>query len=165
MARPDRMVIIGSSSLLPDHPELGESAQPLETSYDIDLLITPIDEGMAAILGEAVGQQSLFAKRYGYYADILRPAIAETLPAGWESRLHAVAGYDNVFALDVYDLAVVKLLVGRKKDLDLLRALLDLRILEPDRLRAHYQQTPLGEREAVQGGRNLQSLLGAPGQA
>ncbi|MBM3838170.1 MAG: hypothetical protein FJ398_09420 [Verrucomicrobia bacterium] len=37
----------------------------------------------------------------------LRPVIAETLPAGWESRLHPVPGYDNVFALDPYDLAIV----------------------------------------------------------
>ena len=163
LARPDRIVIIGSSSLLPTHPGLGEPGQPLETSYDSDLLISPIDEEMAAVLGEAVGQQSLFAKRHGYYADILRPTIAEALPAGWESRLHPVAGYDNVFALDLYDLALVKLMVGRQKDLDLLRALLKLGILEPARLRAHYHQTPLGEREAVTAGRNLQLLLSEPG--
>ncbi len=163
LAHPNRVVVIGSSSLLPTHPELGEPGQPLETSYDSDLLLTPIDEEMAAILGEAVGQQSLFAKRYGYYADILRPTIAETLPAGWESRLHPVEGYSNVFALDLYDLALVKLTVGRQKDLDLLRALLKLKILEPARLRAHYQATPLGEREAVTAGRNLQSLLSESG--
>jgi hypothetical protein len=81
------------------------------------------------------------------------------VPAGWESRLHPVAGYDHVFALDVYDLALVKLLVGRPKDLDLLRALLRLGILEPARLRAHYQQTPLEERDAVAAGRNLTLLL------
>ena len=165
LACPNRIVIIGSSSLLPVHPELGEPGQPLETSYDTDLLLTPIDEEMAAILGEAVGQQSLFAKRHGYYADILRPAIVETLPAGWETLLHPVAGYDNIFALDVYDLALIKLLVGRQKDLDLLRALLKLGILEPARLRAHYQQTPLDEREAATAGRNLTLLLREIGAA
>ena len=41
--------------------------------------------------------------------------MAETLPDGWESRLVAVAGYDNVFALDVYDLALVKLMGGRPR--------------------------------------------------
>ncbi len=98
-------------------------------------------------------------EHFGYYADILRPTIAETLPAGWESRLHPVAGYDNVFALDPYDLAVVKLMVGREKDLELLRAMLRLNIIEPERLRQHYQQTPLGEREAFVAGRNLTLLL------
>ncbi|MHB9007275.1 MAG: DUF6036 family nucleotidyltransferase [Limisphaerales bacterium] len=159
LAHPDRIVILGSSCLLPIYPGLGEPGQPLEMSYDSDLLLTPIDDETAAILGEAVGQQSLFAKRHGYYADVLRPSIAETLPAGWESRLHLVAGCDNVFALDVYDLALVKLMIGRQKDLDLLRALLKLGVLEPMRLRAHYQQTPLGDREAGTAGRNLTVLL------
>ena len=71
------------------------------------------------LIKDAVGHESAFEQRHGYYADILRPAVAESLPAGWESRLHPVAGYDNVFALDLYDLALVKLLVGRPKDLEL----------------------------------------------
>src|SRR2546421_12172378 len=118
LAQPQRIVIIGSSSLLPERPELGEAGQPLENSYDSDLLLTPIDEELAAILGESVGQQSLFAKRHGYYADILRPAITETLPSGWETRLKPVTGYDNVFALDSYDRALVKLMLGHEKDLE-----------------------------------------------
>jgi hypothetical protein len=159
LARPDRIVILGSSSLLPAHPQLGEPGQPLEMSYDADLLVSPIDEELAAVLGEAVGQQSLFAKRHGYYADILRPVIAETLPAGWELRLHPVAGFDHVFSLDLYDLALVKLMVGREKDLVLLRALLKLGLLAPARLRAHYGEAPLGEREALAAGRHLATLL------
>ncbi|MBM3881223.1 MAG: hypothetical protein FJ387_16120 [Verrucomicrobia bacterium] len=165
LARPERIVVIGSSALLPAHPELGEPGQPLDASYDSDLLVSPMDEELAAVLGEAVGQQSLFAKRHGYYADILRPTIAETLPAGWESRLHPVPGYDNVFALDMYDLALVKLLVGRPKDLDLLRSLLKLGLLESQRLRQHYQQTPLGDHEATTAGRNLTLVLREPGTA
>lgn len=97
--------------------------------------------------------------QFGYYADILRPAIVETLPAGWETRLHAVAGYENVFALDQYDLALVKLVLGRQKDLDLVRALLQRGILEPPRLCQHYHDAPLGEREAASAGRNLHTLL------
>ena len=95
----------------------------------------------------------------GYYADILRPAIEETLPAGWQTRVHLVPGYEHVCALDCYDLGVVKLMIGREKDLNLLRALLRLRILEPQRLREHFQQTLLGEREVFAAGRNLAALL------
>jgi hypothetical protein len=99
----------------------------------------------------------------GYCLDILRPAIADTLPAGWERRLHPVPDYDNVFALDPYDLALVKLMVGRPKDLELLRAMLRQGIVEPSRLRRHYQQTPLGDREATTAGRTLTSLLADSG--
>lgn len=41
LVQPERIVILGSSSLLPEHPELGEPGQPLETSYDSDFLISP----------------------------------------------------------------------------------------------------------------------------
>jgi hypothetical protein len=163
LAQPRRIVVLGSSSLLPSWPQLGEPGQPLELSLDADLLLDPIDESLANVLKDAIGHDTPFEQRYGYYADILRPVIAETLPAGWESRLHPVPGYDNVFALDPYDLAVVKLVVGRAKDLDLLRAMLRLRIVEPARLRQHYQQTPLGERESMIAGRNLTALLNEVG--
>lgn len=159
LAQPQRIMVLGSSSLLPHHPQLGDAGQPLELSLDADLLVEPVDESLAAVLKDAVGHESAFEQRHGYYADILRPTIAETLPAGWESRLHPVAGHDNVFALDAYDLALVKLVLGRAKDLHLLRALLKLGILEPTRLRAHYQQTAFGEREAATAGRNLTLLL------
>ncbi len=109
------MTVLGSSSLLPKNPNLGEPGQPLELSFDADLLLAAVDDEQAAILAEAVGQGSLFAKRQGYHADILRPAIAETLPAGWESRLTPVPGFDNAFALDAYDLALVKLVLGREE--------------------------------------------------
>jgi hypothetical protein len=163
VARPERIILLGSASLLPTHPELGEGRQPLETSYDSDLLMVPSDDEAAALVGEAIGQGSLFAKRHGYYADILRPAIVETLPAGWESRLHPVPGVEKTYALDPYDLALVKLIIGRQKDLDLLRALLKLSIIDPAQLRAHYQQTPLGEGDAVTAGRNLCFILEAMG--
>jgi hypothetical protein len=159
LAQPERIVVLGSSSLLPEHPDLGEAGQALEGSYDSDLLIAPMQEELAAILGEAVGQGSLFARRHGYYADILRPSIAETLPAGWETRLRPAQGYSDVFTLDPYDLALVKLILGRRKDLDLLRAMLRLEIIQPMPLRQHYQQVPLGEREADTAGRNLREVL------
>ncbi len=163
LARPRRIIVLGSSSLLASHPQLGGAGQPLELSLDADLLLEPVDQALADMLKDAVGQESSFERRHGYYADILRPIIAETLPAGWESRLHPVAGYDNVFALDVYDLALVKLILGRSKDLELLRVLLKLGHLDPTRLRAHYQATPMGEREAATAGLNLQALLAGHG--
>jgi hypothetical protein len=159
VARPSTIHILGSSSLLPAHPELGEKGCPLELTTDVDFLLEPSNEGIAESLQLAAGQDSAFMAQFGYYADILRPVIGEALPAGWETRLHPVDGYTNVFALDVYDLALVKLMVGREKDLHLLRALLRLGIVEPGRLREHYQKSPLGEHDAMTAGRNLTTLL------
>src|SRR5438876_5717112 len=44
VAEPRRIVIIGSASLLPAHPELGDTGQPLDGSYDADFLLEPMDE-------------------------------------------------------------------------------------------------------------------------
>ena len=159
VARPESVCIIGSSSLLPALPELGEANCPLELTTDADFLLEPINEGIAESLQLAVGEDSAFMAKFGYYADILGPSMKEILPAGWESRLHPVTGHTNVFALDVYDLALVKLMVGREKDLNLLRALFRLGHIEPARLREHYQNCPLGERDALMAGRNLTLLL------
>jgi hypothetical protein len=60
-------------SLLVSLPELAEP--PLEATYDSDLLVESCDEGLAAVVHEAVGEGSLFAQRTGYHADILRPNI------------------------------------------------------------------------------------------
>lgn len=165
VARPKAIHILGSASLLPFHPELELPGEALERTVDADFLLEPGSEAIAESLQFAAGEDSAFMAANGYYLDVLRPAIAETLPAGWESRRLPVPGYDNVFALEVYDLALVKLMVGRQKDLDLLRALLKLGILEPARLRERYQQTPLGEREAVTAGRNLTLLLSEIGSS
>lgn len=159
VAAPEKIYLLGSGCLLPEHPKLGEPGQPLALTQDGDFLIEPINDSLAGLLQEAVGKEAMFMAHFGYYADILRPTIVETLPAGWETRLHPVSGYENVFALDPYDLALVKLMIGRQKDLDLVRAMLKLGILEPTRLRAHYQRAPLGEREAITAGRNLTLLL------
>ena len=159
VARPTTVHIIGSGSLLPEHPELGDAGCPLELTTDADFLLEPVNEAIAESLQLAAGEDSAFMAQFGYYADILRPAIGEALPVGWETRLHPVAGYTNVFALDVYDLALVKLMVGREKDLDLLSALFRMNIIEAGRLREHYHRCPLGEREAMVAGRNLTALL------
>jgi len=44
------------------------------------------------------------------------------------------------------------------------RRIVRLNIVEPERLRQHYQQTPLGERESFTAGRNLTILLRELGQ-
>jgi hypothetical protein len=159
VARPARICVLGSASLLPAHPELGGAGRPLELTTDADFLLEPVSDAIAESLQLAAGRDSAFMAQNGYYADILRPLMAETLPAGWAARLVPVAGYDNVFALDVYDLALVKLMIGRAKDLELLRGLLRLGIVQPARLQEHYRQCPLGERDAMTAGRNLTALL------
>ena len=98
VAAPHKIYLLGSACLLPEHPGLGEPGQPLALTQDGDFLIEPTNDALAGMLQEAVGKEAIFMEHFGYCADILRPAIAETLPAGWESRLQPVPGCANVFA-------------------------------------------------------------------
>lgn len=161
LVHPERIVVLGSSSLLPIEPSLGEAGQPLEVSYDADLLISPIDEERARILMESLGQESFFAKAHGYYADIMREEITGTLPRGWSSRLETVPERPGCFCLNRHDVALVKLILGRPKDLRLIEELLKRGILHPQSLREHYQSSELSDDDAAKAGRNLHVMLSA----
>jgi hypothetical protein len=154
-----KIVVLGSSSLLVFHPELGEGGGPLDLTYDADFLLDPIDRELALSLGAELGANREFHLRFGYHADILHPSIVETLPPGWEGRLVAVAGFDNVFALEPLDLAAVKVVVGREKDLALVRRLLELGKIFARDLTLRWRSMGLGEKELFRSGRNLAEVL------
>lgn len=75
------------------------------------------------MLHESPGEAGAFHLRHGYHADVLRDSVFETLPGGWRDRLISIPGCEGAFALDPHDLAATKLLVGRGKDMDLVRYL------------------------------------------
>lgn len=154
LAHPQHIIVLGSSSLLASFPHLGDSGQPLEISYDADLLIEPCDAETAAVLHEAVGEGSLFHRRNAIFADILRPDIVETLPDGWASRLHTLAGGETR-CLDPHDLALVKLSLGREKDMALVADLLRRSCVTMDNLRAIYRQVSWNEHRLKSTGRSL----------
>jgi hypothetical protein len=161
----EKIIVLGSSSLLGHFPELGEASGPLVTSFDADLLLSPINEPLARSLGKQIGENTAFHQQQGYHADIVHPDITKTLPPGWETRLAGLEGFVNVFCLDPHDLAAVKITVGREKDLSLVRALLRLGKIDPATLRDRFQTMPLGERELFKAGRNLTAVLEEAGNA
>lgn len=161
LSRPNQITILGSASLLVSFPELGDLPSPLENTYDADVLLDPISKDMAALLGEAIGIRSLFRQTHGYHADILHPDITDPFPPGWKDRLVPLDGFSNVWALDPHDLGIVKLCVGREKDLELVRALLKLKKLDCGKLRERFAVLPLGEKELFRAGRNLGAICPA----
>lgn len=160
LAQSREVRILGSSALLASFPELGESGDPIETSFDADLIVTPCDERLAAMLHEALGEGSLFAERTGYHVDILRPDIVEMLPPGWEARLVRMEGPGDIAALAPEDVLVAKLRVGREKDLTLCRWLFEKGKVDPRAVRSRLGVTPMPEAEVVRTHRRLDSCLG-----
>ncbi|HMO50029.1 MAG TPA: hypothetical protein PKE26_03995 [Kiritimatiellia bacterium] len=158
LVRPDAVTVLGSSSLLAVDGSLGDEGQPLEISMDADLLMVPCDARMANVLHEAVGENSLFHREYGVYADILRPDIDEALPPGWQQRTIPLAEVPGVWCLEKIDLALVKLGLGREKDMALVQALISKGLVSLDAIRERYQILPLDEARLVAIGKRLNEL-------
>jgi hypothetical protein len=160
LTQAEQIVVLGSASLLASDGRLGERGAPLEVSYDADLLVRPIDEQTAAVVHEAVGEGSLFHRQHACFAELLRPEIEETLPDGWAGRLVPLAGQERVGCLEPHDLALVKLALGREKDMNLLGVLLKLRLIDPGELRRRFQALRWDEPRMRLAGRHLARLLG-----
>ncbi len=160
LVHPEQIIVLGSSSLLGTDGKLGEPGQPVEFSLDADLLLFPTNDQLAGVLHEAVGEDSLFHRNYGCFADILKPEIRNTLPKGWEARLVKIPGIPQAYCLEPHDLALVKLSLGRPKDVALLRELLRLGTITMPELQKRYQATPWDEHRLVTIGRNLGRLAG-----
>lgn len=130
LAEDREFLVLGSASLLASFPELSDPNSPLASTFDADLCPRPFDELTGTMLDEALGEQRAYYQRHGYHADILKDSILETLPKGWMERLIQVPDCPNAKAIAPQDLAAVKLLVGRPKDLDLLKTLIRSGLLD-----------------------------------
>ncbi|MBW1687056.1 MAG: hypothetical protein JRS35_18560 [Deltaproteobacteria bacterium] len=117
IAADDELVVIGSQAVHGQFPELPAS---LTISADLNVYPKNCPEKAANIDG-AIGELSMFHESYGYYAQGVSPETA-ILPTGWESRLIRYAspatGGVTALCLEVHDLAIAKLVAGRRKDID-----------------------------------------------
>lgn len=145
-------VVVGSQAILGRHsdppPELVVSIEA-----DIFSLHSPED---ADLIDGSIGEASPFHRTFGYYAHGVGADTA-TLPKGWKDRLiplstPATAGATG-FCLEVHDLAVSKIVVGREKDLLFVAALLKHRLAAASTIESRFLDTPLsGElRSACEG--------------
>jgi len=112
----DQIVVIGSQSLLGQHP----GAPPiLLASMEADVYPRS-HPARSDLIDGAIGEGSAFHEQFGYYAQGVDESTA-TLPRGWKRRLIAVRNENTRgvtgWCLDVHDLAISKYAAGRPKDL------------------------------------------------
>ena len=94
----------------------------------------------AELLNRKLGRNSAFARKNGFYVDVVTPEIA-SLPEGWEGRVKPLrVGRITAFCLEIHDLLASKLAAGRLKDLELIGAILKLRRAKAPTLRARLQK-------------------------
>lgn len=159
LAEDCQVIVLGSASLLASFPELGDGSEPLTATYDADLCPQPFDETTALMIHESLGESGAFHLRHGYHVDVLRDSIFETLPPDWKERLVPVPGCDGAMALEPHDLAATKLLVGRPKDIALVRHLATTGRLSRITVEQRLDSIPKAERLIITAGRALQQAF------
>ncbi len=139
IARDFEFVLIGSQAV---HAHCRRPPAEVLLSQECDVYPRTHPEA-AHLLASQLGRASAFARRHGFYVDVVTPEIA-TLPDGWEKRLKPLrVGRITALCLDIHDLLVSKLAAGRLKDLELVGALLKLRLGTVSTLRRRIRRLPV----------------------
>ncbi len=154
VTRESEFTLIGSQTI---HAHCRRPPAEVLLSQECDLYPRRHAE-TADLLNTKLGRDSAFARRHGFYVDVVTPEIA-SLPEGWEARLKPLrAGRVTAFCLEVHDLMASKLVAGRLKDLELVGALLKLRIGKAPVLRRRIGQLLLAS-ERQRARRRLKAVL------
>ena len=154
IAQDNEFYLIGSQVL---HAYCGRPPAEVLLSQECDLYPKNRTE-TASLLDAELGRGSRFARRQGFYVDVVTPELA-SLPRRWERRLRPLrAGAVTALCLEVHDLVVSKLAAGRLKDLEFIGALLRLGLADPRRTRLRIRQFPI-EREQGRLRSRLQVVL------
>jgi len=138
VSRDSEFVLVGSQAV---HAYWRRAPAEVLLSQECDLYPKNHPE-TAGRLDAELGRGSAFARRHGFYVDVVAPEVA-SLPPGWEGRLRPLrVGSITVLCLELYDLLVSKLAAGRLKDLEFLGALLRLGLAERQLVRRRLRRLP-----------------------
>ena len=134
--------LIGSQSLRGIRPAIPRN---FPKTYEADLYPRRHPQAWA-LLREHLGNRSQFFKRNGYYLDCTDPGLA-TLPDGWTERLIPFrtprTGGVTAWCLEPHDLFASKLVAGREKDMQFLRAMLKHKLAKPAIVARRVEDLPV----------------------
>lgn len=129
------LIVVGSQAILGAVPDA-----PAELLVSQEADIYPRDRPEDAdLIDGALGEDSMFHERFGYYAQGVGPETARLADA-WQSRLVKVQNENtNLFigwCLSPADICVSKLLAGREKDIDYVRVAVERRVVDSTQVQA-----------------------------
>lgn len=133
ICKEDEYFIIGSQSL---HGKCPDIPDRICLSMEVDLIVKNNEQATEMLNNIGIG--SPFHETYGYYVD---PVSMDTavLPHDWKNRLvhlkaSAMADGAKAYCLEPHDLAVAKIAAWRDKDKVFLRGLVEMKIIEPQKV-------------------------------
>ena len=133
-----RLIIAGSQAL---YGTIRSAPAVVELSIEADLLLIREAFQARSEIEQHFGMNSPFQAEVGFYAHPLGLGTITLVP-GWEERLVPFGrdeGLTNVSALEIHDLAASKLMAGRDKDFEFLRALLEHGLCDFPTLLARFE--------------------------
>jgi hypothetical protein len=146
VAQDNEIVIIGSQSILGQFPD---APIRLLASMEADVYPRHNPERADKVDG-AIGEGSSFHELHGYYAQGVGPETA-VLPSGWKRRVVVIKNENTNgiagLCLEVHDLAISKLVAGRTKDLEFIRALIQHEMIRKNTLLTRLAEAELQETE------------------
>ena len=150
IAGDDEIIIVGSSAVLGQFPEVPEQ---VVRSVEADVFPKNKPE-LAGLIDGSIGELSPFHQTFGYYAHGVGPETAGNLPTGWEKRLVALRNENTRgvtgWTVEVHDLVLGKYLSGREKDFEFNKQLIDLGILSRENLLDRLRDWDLQEATKAQ---------------
>ncbi len=143
IADDDELIIVGSQSILGAYPD---APAILLVSDEADVYPKNYPD-RADLVDGSIGELSPFHETFGYYAQGVGSDTA-VLPRGWEGRLIAIntpaTRGATGWCLEPHDLAIAKLVAGRQKDLEFVRAMADHRMVSREVLSERLDAAVLG---------------------
>ena len=144
------IVIIGSQSILGTYPKASDD---LLYSQEADMY--PLEDPASSdLIDGAIGEDSPFHERFGYYAQGVDDTTA-VLPSGWRERLVRIQNANTDLkiglCLEPHDLAASKLYAARPKDIDFVRSMIGQGLVDCDVLHGRIALLPVSDemRDAV----------------
>lgn len=138
-------IVIGSQAIIGNYPkgmDLERLPQEFTRSREVDLI--PEQEELWELVEQDLGENSMFAEQFGYYADGVERSTA-VLPAGWEDRLIPFKTPDTAgvtgLCLEAHDLVISKLIAGRVKDREFCQRTIELAMVDEAVLLERLERT------------------------
>lgn len=140
---------------------------PKELTLSMEADLYPRTHPQAVrLIEDTLGRESRFYRIFRYFADSVTPELC-TFPNEWERRLVPFrtknTGGVTAWCVEIHDVAVSKLVAGRPKDLDYIRALLKHKIARLKTLQKRIADTNIREHDRADLLRLLETLV--PGKA
>ena len=148
IANDREIIVVGSQAILGAVPN---ATPQLLVSMEADVYPKNHPSRWNVIDG-SIGEGSPFHESFGYFAQGVDETTA-VLPQGWKDRLVEVRNENTAgvtgWCLEPHDLAVSKLVAGRRKDIGFVRECLREGFVAEDTVRARIAATSLGDLQTL----------------